>query len=858
MIGIKDQVWIDCISINEKQLDSPNPDLSSSKANKMEVSEALLTRHRKRFQSAVDSSSSQSEGEVEQFSKISEKPTSPSKEAQSNNNFFTQTDVKIAGVLSVLAVIVRMAFLSNPPVVVFDEVHFGGFAAKYLRHEFFFDVHPPLARLLVALAGWLSGFRGDFNFYEIGVDYHNKSVPYVGMRAFSSIFGLATVPMAYATVTALGGSRMAGIAGGLLVAFENALITQSRLILLDAYLIFFTAAAVLCWSFFRRLDARQEAQFTRGWWSWLAGTGAAIGCAASCKWVGLFTVASIGLQVICSLWRQWTSPLTPLSKIGKHFMARAGLLIVLPVVIYVSTFWVHFAVLSEFSPAAASMTIEFQHSFAGGRLAPTFKPVLYGSTVTIRQVRRDNPGYLHSHDAFYPSGTKQQQVTVYHHQDSNNQFSIRRPFRTGFTYTTKEDEEPMEEEEYFEVRHGDQVRLMHVNTGRFLHSHREPAPISTKKDHHCEISGYGHHPSRFSDLNDNWTVHLVGRNGEALPVSSKREDNPIIRARLDKLIFLHPLAGCVLHSSNKVLPEWGFKQGEVTCGREVLRQHTYWTVETNEHVLHDPAATEKVTYRAAGFWEKFLELNGRMWVVNAGLTSSHYFESRPQSWLSLGRGLGFWNAEQMPRMEIEIEKERQDKNPRLIKNPDEAVKAPTKEEIQAQQAVHKAKVVEPLKGRQIYLIGNFVTWHLVSVVLATSVALAGGAYIAHERLRLAPGFGEWKRGCRRLLELAQPDSASGFLFAGWLLHYLPFFAMARQLYLHHYLPALYCGILFAVMGVESLTVTKWKGRVLAGLVIAAVGAFLLMSPLAYGLPMSPSYCKLIKLRSTWDFNCPDK
>ena len=38
------------------------------------------------------------------------------------------------------------------------------------------------------------------------------------------------------------------------------------------------------------------------------------------------------------------------------------------------------------------------------------------------------------------------------------------------------------------LKHGDLVRLEHKTTGRNLHSHREPAPLTKK---HLQVTGYG-------------------------------------------------------------------------------------------------------------------------------------------------------------------------------------------------------------------------------------------------------------------------------------------------------------------------------------------------------------------------------
>lgn len=79
----------------------------------------------------------------------------------------------------------------------FDEVHFGKFAAHYITREYYFDVHPPFAKLLFGLAGWFVGFDGQFNFENIGDSYTENHVPYVGMRALPALFGSLTVPVVY-------------------------------------------------------------------------------------------------------------------------------------------------------------------------------------------------------------------------------------------------------------------------------------------------------------------------------------------------------------------------------------------------------------------------------------------------------------------------------------------------------------------------------------------------------------------------------------------------------------------------------------------------------------------------------------
>ena len=53
----------------------------------------------------------------------------------------------------------------------------------YINRTFFFDVHPPLGKMLIALSGYLTGYDGTFPFEKPGDKYEN--INYFGMRMVS-------------------------------------------------------------------------------------------------------------------------------------------------------------------------------------------------------------------------------------------------------------------------------------------------------------------------------------------------------------------------------------------------------------------------------------------------------------------------------------------------------------------------------------------------------------------------------------------------------------------------------------------------------------------------------------------------
>lgn len=101
-------------------------------------------------------------------------------------------------------------------------MHFGKFASYYIKGEYYFDVHPPLAKMLLGAAGWFAGFDGNFKFENIGDSYTENFVPYIGLRALPATFGALTVPLVYAIMKESGYSTIIAAFSAILVLFGTA------------------------------------------------------------------------------------------------------------------------------------------------------------------------------------------------------------------------------------------------------------------------------------------------------------------------------------------------------------------------------------------------------------------------------------------------------------------------------------------------------------------------------------------------------------------------------------------------------------------------------------------------------------
>jgi len=655
------------------------------------------------------------------------------------------------GAICILSIATRFYKVSEPDHICWDETHFGKMGSWYINRTFFFDVHPPLGKMLIGLSGYLTGYDGKFAFDKPGDKYENVS--YVGMRVFCTALGATLAPMTFVSVSDMTNSITSSVFAGLLVIFDVGLLTLTQYILLDPILLCFMMGSIMGAV---KVSFGKSAPFSKRWWLWLIFTGTMLSCCISVKFVGLFVVLLVGLMTIWDLWNTLGDLETTVMTTFKYLIAKTITLIIWPIALYVIIFYIHLRVLNHSGNGDGFYSSAFQSQLIGNSLHNASMPreVAYGAIVSIKN-HRTGGGYLHSHYHLYPEGVgaRQQQITTYTHKDDNNKWLIKK-------YNTEDVSDQVEI-----LKSGDLVRLEHVQTRRNLHSHKEPAPITKK---HYQVTGYGENGT--GDANDVWRVIAVGC-----------EDGTEITAVSAKIKFIHYLQSCVLTTTGKQLPKWGYEQQEVSCNPNLRDANGVWNVEEN---VFEKLPNVSFEVYAPSFLERFLESHAVMLQGNAGLKPKEgEITSKPWQWPINYRGQFFSGS-----------------------------------------------------AYRIYLLGNPVIWWSNIVFLVVFLYLFIKNAVKKQR-----GY------IKTLQEIHNGKvNACVWLFIGWLLHYVPFWAMGRVLYFHHYFPALLfssmiTGIVLDYL-IEELSnafsekINETVRHVLIGFILSAiVYSFVVFSPLAYGM-----------------------
>ena len=262
------------------------------------------------------------------------------------NNLFNTTDCILIFIVSLISLSTRFWLIADPDCVTFDEVHFGNFSNWYIHNQFFFDIHPPLAKMIMSLFASLSQYKGNIEYEQkIGKPYNEDELYFVSQRITPAVFSALTSPLIYSACRCLKLSSLASFCAGIILTSDISMIVEGKFILSDGILHFFTALHIFTFCLFLSDPTTTNTIIS----------GFTLGCAAACKYTALGLYALDGLSQI-----GWIIANRPKLQQICH---RAFLMLMPSFAAFLGAWYIHFIILpytghnSEYFPGKYSKTL---------------------------------------------------------------------------------------------------------------------------------------------------------------------------------------------------------------------------------------------------------------------------------------------------------------------------------------------------------------------------------------------------------------------------------------------------------------------------------------------------------------------
>lgn len=317
-----------------------------------------------------------------------------------------------------------------------------------------------------------------------------------------------------------------------------------------------------------------------------------MGAALSSKFTSVLTVGFVGLRVLERLLGQVSDATIRVEVVIKHFLSTFTLLGLIPILIYLLIFQIHFIILEHSGPFDYFFSSLLQSTLVGNPLHNITAPqyIFSGTVVSLRNCQSGS-GYLHSHLYTYPKTISElQQVTGYTHADSNNLWLIEKFHNIP---------DNLSDSQRLSLGDGDLIQLRHLKTNGTLEVQSLSAPLS-KRNYLVGVNNAG------SDNNGTkWQLKAIRRSGP-------------IRNLIDRFQLISVDPSCVLTVGNRQLPKWGSHQSEISCDRRRNRPAdvSHWVAGAQEKLFPDQSDV-KMSELGPSFLEKMTEVHSVMLQINS-------------------------------------------------------------------------------------------------------------------------------------------------------------------------------------------------------------------------------------------------
>ncbi|HMA47669.1 MAG TPA: phospholipid carrier-dependent glycosyltransferase, partial [Frankiaceae bacterium] len=253
--------------------------------------------------------------------------------------------------VTAVAGVLRFWHLTAPRGMYFDEVYYTRDAYGLLTRGYelndrctggAFVVHPPLGKWLIALSEWAFG--------HVDCTKVAHGNPELGWRFSSAVAGTLAVLVLARTARRMFRSTVLGCFAGLLLALDGLEFVQSRIGILDVFLMTWIVLALGClvrdrdWGRERLAAAAGRSDAAPGPWPgarpWRLACGVCLGAAMATKWSALYTI--VGFAALAVAWDVGARRTAGVRAPFRGFLRRDAALwavafLVVPVVVYTAS-----------------------------------------------------------------------------------------------------------------------------------------------------------------------------------------------------------------------------------------------------------------------------------------------------------------------------------------------------------------------------------------------------------------------------------------------------------------------------------------------------------------------------------------
>ena len=512
----------------------------------------------------------------------------------------------VAAFVLLIGAYLRLVSLTFPDAVIFDEMHYGFTSSLYSKKEFHFDKQPPLFKILQYMMLPDKFLQSDL-WIHVGQQFSSHYNLLI-IRLFPALCGVGLIALSYKIILLLRYSRCTAVICALLIACDNGLILQCRLMTADS---FQHLLLILC--LYHALKNTVASVFVSHFF---------FACAVSTHWSSSSLFPVVFTLTFLKSWHYFTDVrISLLQALLKGFIYLISC-VCLPVVVYFLIIATHITILSHSGPHDSLMSSAFQNSLLGG-LKSTSKLVTYGSQLHLRatgDVQLYGTCYLKSTSEVYPvaysdgrGSSSQQVVSCCHFSSRNSLFEIVAPL----------DNEKIGSP----VQNNDIIHLKHIASGRLLTTHDVAAPISKHRQEVCCFVGQHVH---FYPVKFEWKVKILN------------DINNDFWCNLhSQVLFQHVGTDAYLTVSGISLPSWGKGCDEVVG--ELPDYADFEPTNWNAEVLYSNMSDETgVSVTQFTIYDKTMEYVYKSLFLEISSSDDHRFASEWSEWLFGSTVIAYW------------------------------------------------------------------------------------------------------------------------------------------------------------------------------------------------------------------------